>query len=326
MRKWLLLILASVVIFGFAACSTDDPSSSDDTGSTEDTSEVDNTQDEQAATDSEEGFKVGLSVSTQNNPFFVDLREGAEGAASANGLELVVADAQDDPSKQINDIEDLLQQDIDILLVNPTDDEAVVAGIEAANAAGIPVITVDRSANGGEIVSHIASDNVAGGEMAGEFLAEALGDEGGKIVELEGIPGVLATTERGEGFHNVIDAIDTIEVVAKQTANFDRTEGLNVMENILQNHQDIVAVFAHNDEMALGAIEALEAQGMLDDVVVVGFDATDDARAAVEEGRMQATVAQQPRLISEKAIETAIKVINGESVEDFIPVDLELVK
>lgn len=319
MRKWLLLILASIVIFGLAACSTDEP------GSTEE-SDTENTEEEQATSDSGEGFKIGLSVSTQNNPFFVDLREGAEEAAEANGLEIVVADAQDDPSKQINDIEDLLQQDIDILLVNPTDDEAVVAGIEAANAADIPVITVDRSANGGEIVAHIASDNVAGGEMAGEHLAEALGDEGGKIVELEGIPGVLATTERGEGFHNVIDEIDSIEVVAKQTANFDRTEGLNVMENILQNHQDIVAVFAHNDEMALGAVEALEAQGMLDDVVVVGFDATDDARAAVDEGRMEATIAQQPRLISERAIETAIKVVAGESVEDFIPVDLELVK
>lgn len=319
MRKWVLLILASIVIFGLAACSTDEP------GSTEE-SDTENTEEEQATSDSGEGFKIGLSVSTQNNPFFVDLREGAEEAAEANGLEIVVADAQDDPSKQINDIEDLLQQDIDILLVNPTDDEAVVAGIEAANAADIPVITVDRSANGGEIVAHIASDNVAGGEMAGEHLAEALGDEGGKIVELEGIPGVLATTERGEGFHNVIDEIDSIEVVAKQTANFDRTEGLNVMENILQNHQDIVAVFAHNDEMALGAVEALEAQGMLDDVVVVGFDATDDARAAVDEGRMEATIAQQPRLISERAIETAIKVVAGESVEDFIPVDLELVK
>lgn len=320
MRKWLLLILTSVVLFTLAACSTDEP------GEIEGSSGAENAGEEQGTVDSGESFKIGFSVSTQNNPFFVDLREGAEEAAEANGLEIVVADAQDDPTKQISDIEDLLQQNIDILLVNPTDDEAVVAGIEAANAAGIPVMTVDRSANGGEVVAHIASDNIAGGEIAGEFLAEALGDAGGKIVELEGIPGVLATTERGEGFHNMIDEIDAIEVVAKQTANFDRIEGLNVMETILQNHQDIVAVFAHNDEMALGAVEALEAQDMLDDVVVVGFDATDDARAAVEDGRMQATIAQQPRLISEGAIETAIKIIAGESVEDFIPVDLELIK
>src|SRR5699024_1084427 len=176
------------------------------------------------------------------------------------------------------------------------------------------------------VVAHIASDNAAGGEMAGEFISEQLGEDGGKMVELEGIPGVLATRDRGEGFHNIVDELDEIEVVANQTANFDRTEGLSVMENILQNHKDIVAVFAHNDEMALGAVEALEAEGILDDVVVVGFDATDDARDAVEDGRMGATVAQQPKLISEEAINVAIEVMEGNDVDDFIPVDLELIK
>ncbi len=320
MRKWLVSILAFVFIFALAACSTDQPGSSSD----KESDEGSETQ-EEAKGDGAEGTKIGFSISTLNNPFFVDLRDGAEEAAEANGIDIVIADAQDDSSKQINDIEDLLQQDIDILLVNPTDDEAVVAGIEAANDAGIPVITIDRSAAGGDVEAHIASDNVAGGEMAGVFISDALGDEGGKMVELEGIPGVLATTERGEGFHNIIDGVDSIEVVANQTANFDRTEGLSVMENILQNHNDIVAVFAHNDEMALGAVEALEAQGMLDDVIVVGFDATDDARAAVEEGRMQATVAQQPKLISEQAIEVVMEVAAGNPVEDFIPVDLELI-
>ncbi|MEI3611841.1 D-ribose ABC transporter substrate-binding protein [Pseudogracilibacillus sp. SO30301A] len=320
MKKWLVSILAIVFIFALAACSTDQP------GSDEKSDDADKTEEKQTTGDDAESFKIGFSISTQNNPFFIDLGEGAEEAAEANGLDIVVADAQDDPSKQISDIEDLIQQDIDILLVNPTDDEAVVAGIESANDAGIPVITVDRSANGGDVVTHIASDNIAGGEMAGAFIQELLGDGGGKMVELEGIPGVLATTERGEGFHNIIDGVDSIEVVANQTANFDRTEGLSVMENILQNHQDIVAVFAHNDEMALGAVEALEAQGMLDDVIVVGFDATDDARAAVEDGRMEATVAQQPKLISEKAVEAAIEVVAGNPVEDFIPVELELIK
>src|SRR5699024_9039942 len=128
------------------------------------------------------------------------------------------------------------------------------------------------------------------------------------------------------GFHNVIDEIDAIEVVANQTANFNRTEGLTVIENLLQNHQDIVAVFAHNDEMALGAVEALEAQGMLDDVIVVGFDATDDAIVAVDEGRMQATIAQLPKLISERAIEVAMEIVAGNDVDDFIPVELELIK
>lgn len=318
MKKGLISFLALVLIVVLAACSTDQPGSDSDKEDKEDSDD--------ATTEEAGDMKVGLSISTLNNPFFVDLRDGAEAVAELEGIDIVVADAQDDSSKQINDIEDLLQQDIDVLLVNPTDDEAVVAGIEAANNAGIPVITVDRIAAGGEVVAHIASDNVAGGEMAGEYISELLGDEGGKMIELEGIPGVAATTERGEGYHNIVDALDEIEIVASQTANFDRTEGLSVMENLLQGNNDIKAVFAHNDEMALGAVEALESQGMLDDVIVVGFDATDDARAAVEEGRMEATVAQQPQLISEAAIQAAIELNNGEDIEDFIPVKLELIK
>ncbi|MEN2767822.1 ribose ABC transporter substrate-binding protein RbsB [Ornithinibacillus xuwenensis] len=311
MMKWLKSLgLVTLLLVVLAACSTEAPGSDD----SDDTSEGSGDSD----------VKIGLSVSTLNNPFFVTLRDGAEAAAKEAGYEIVVSDAQDDPSTQLSDIEDLLQQDIDVLLVNPVDSDAIVSAVELANDAGVPVITVDRSAAGGEIVTHIASDNVAGGEMAGEFIAEKLGNEG-NIVELEGIPGASATRERGEGFHNIVDAIDGIEVVANQTANFDRSEGLTVMENIIQSTDGINAVFAHNDEMALGALEALDAQGLLEDVIVVGFDATDDAVAAVDEGRLDATIAQQPALIGEYAVDAAGKVVSGETVEEFIPVELELV-
>ncbi len=297
-----------VIVFILGACSTDAPGSEED-------------NDKEANNDK---VKVGLSISTLNNPFFVTLRDGAESAAEEAGFEIVTSDAQNDPSTQLSDIEDLIQQDIDVLLVNPVDSEAVVTAVESANQANIPVITVDRSSEGGEIVTHIASDNVAGGEIAGEFIAEQLGEEG-KIVELEGISGSSAARERGEGFHNIMDELDGMEIVAKQTADFDRTKGLSVMENIIQGTKDIDALFAHNDEMALGAIEALESQNMLEDVVVVGFDATEDAVAAVSEGRMLATVAQQPKLIGEKAIDAAGKIVEGEELEEFIPVELELV-
>lgn len=310
MSKWIksmgVLVLLVVLM---AACSTDEPGSKD-------------SKEKEKGSDGD--VKIGFSISTLNNPFFVSLRDGAEESSKEAGYNIVVVDAQDDPSKQINDIEDLLQQDIDVLLINPADTSAVVAAIESANKAGIPVITVDRNADGGDVIAHIASDNILGGELAGQFIVDSLSD-GGNIVELEGIPGVLATRERGEGFHNIVDAVDNIKVAANQTANFDRTEGLSVMENIIQGTEDIVAVFAHNDEMALGAVEALEAHDMLQDVIVVGFDANDDARNAIKDGRMAATVAQQPDLISKYAIETATKVLNGEKVEDFIPVELQLI-
>lgn len=312
MTVWLkrLGILTVLALF-VSACSTEEPGSDDG----EDSSSEGNTNEE---------VKVGLSISTLNNPFFVTLRDGAEVAADESGYDIVVTDAQDDASTQLSDIEDLLQQDIDVLLVNPVDSEAVVTAVESANSQDVPVITVDRSSDGGDVVTHIASDNVEGGEMAGDFIVEQL-DESGNVVELEGVPGASATNERGEGFHNVVDDMDGLEVTAKQSANFNRSEGLNVMENIIQSSDDIDAVFAHNDEMALGAVEALESNGMLDDVVVVGFDATDDAVAAVEEGTMNATIAQQPGLIGENAIDAAGNVAAGESIDEFIPVELQLV-
>jgi len=272
----------------------------------------------------DEKIKIGLSISTLNNPFFVTLKEGAEEEAKSQGIDITTVDAQNDSAKQVSDIEDLIQRGVDILLVNPTDSAAVAAAIESANNANIPVITVDRSADGGEVIAHIASDNAAGGKMAGEFLAEKLGGKG-KVVELEGIPGSSAARERGKGFNEAIAGENGIEVVAKQPADFDRSKGLSVMENILQSKKDIQAVFAHNDEMALGAIEALKAAG-LDDVIVVGFDATDDAVKAVEDGKMGATVAQKPELIGQEAVKTAIKVNKEEKVEEFIPVELELIK
>ncbi|MBN6188087.1 ribose ABC transporter substrate-binding protein RbsB [Aneurinibacillus sp. BA2021] len=267
---------------------------------------------------------VGLAVSTQSNPFFVTLKEGAEKAAKENNMKLITVDAQDDPAKQISGIEDLIQRQVDVLLVNPTDSAAVSSAIASANRANIPVITVDRSAEGGEVVSHVASDNVAGGKMAAEYLLEKIGKQG-NIVELEGIPGSSAARERGQGFHEVIDKEKGVKIVAKQPADFDRAKGMSVMENILQGNKNIKAVFAHNDEMALGAVKAIQSAG-LKDVVVVGFDATDDAVAAVKDGRMSATIAQKPELIGKQAVEAAKKVAAGEKVEKNIPVALELVK
>ena len=301
----------ALLLFFVSACSTEKPGSSDDSEGTSDSG-------------SEDKVKIGLSISTLNNPFFVSLRDGAEAVAKEAGYKLLISNAQNDAATQLSDVEDLLQQNIDVLLINPTDSAAVTSAIQLANDADVPVITVDRSAEGGKVVTHIASDNVAGGEMAGKFIAEQL-ENGGNVVELEGIPGASATRERGKGFHNIVDEIEGIEVVAKQSANFDRTEGLTVMENIIQSTDQIDAVFAHNDEMALGAVQALKSNGMLKDVVVVGFDATDDARAAVKDGRMDATIAQQPELIGEKAIKAAGKIVAGEKVDEFIPVELQLV-
>ena len=306
MKKMLLMfVLLSVMVL--AACSMEAPGSDSE----------ETTEGGEASGD----YTIGFSISTLNNPFFVTLSEGAEAKAAELGATLSVVDAQDDASKQASDVEDLIQQGVDMILINPVDSEAVASAVASANNADIPVITVDRSAESGEVVSHIASDNVAGGEMAAEHLLSLVGD-GAKVAELEGVPGSSAARERGEGFNNI--AADSLDVVAKQTANFNRAEGLSVMENILQANPDVTGVFAHNDEMALGALEAIEASGK--DVTVVGFDATDDAVAAVEEGRLAGTIAQKPEMIGEMAVETAVQHLGGEEVEASIPVELELIQ
>jgi ribose transport system substrate-binding protein len=277
-----------------------------------------------ASTASAAAPKIGLAVSTLNNPFFVDLRDGALEEAKKAGLSITVADAQNDPNRQLSQVENFIEQGVSIILVNPCDSTAIVPAIKAANRAKIPVITVDRGADGGEVVCHIASDNVQGGQMAGEFLAKLIGNKG-KVVELEGIPGTSAARDRGKGFNEVMKKYPNIKIVARQEAGFDRAKGMTVMENILQAQPEIDGVFCHNDEMALGALRAIEAAGRLSAIKIVGFDATDDAVKSVKDGKMVATVAQKPRVMGSMAVETAKQVLDGIKVGAFIPVPLELV-
>lgn len=265
-------------------------------------------------------IKIGLSISTLNNPFFVSLKDGVVAEAAKQGMEVVVVDAQNDSAKQSNDVDDLIQQGVNALLINPTDSSAISTVVQTANSLGIPVITLDRSADQGEVAALVASDNVKGGQMAAEYIVEQLGKDT-KVIELEGVPGASATRERGKGFHNIAD--EQLNVVAKQAADFDRTKGLTVTENLLQGNPDAKAIFAHNDEMALGAIEAIQSSGK--DIMVIGFDGNDDALKSIEAGNLTATVAQQPELIGQLAVGAAKDVLQGKEVEANIAAPLKLV-
>jgi ribose transport system substrate-binding protein len=300
-KAWLLLISLSLLFLG--ACSLQPPEWAKPNTSS-----------------NPEDIKIGLSVSTLNNPFFVSMKNGVEDEAKKQGMEVVVVDAQNDAAKQINDVEDLIQQGVNVLLINPTDSAAISTAVQSANSLGIPVVTLDRSAEKGDVATLVSSDNEKGGEMAGEYLVEQLG-EGAKVAELEGVPGASATRERGAGFHNIAD--EKLDVVAKQTANFDRTEGLNTMENLIQGNPDIKAVFAHNDEMALGALQAIQSSGR--DVLVVGFDGNEDAMTSIRNGNLSATVAQQPEKIGQLAVQAGADVLQGKKIEEKIPVPLKLV-
>ncbi len=265
---------------------------------------------------------IGLALSTQNNPFFVALKNGAQKEAAADGYTLTVVDAQDDPAKQISSVEDLIQKKVSVILLNPTDSSALAGAVQQANSAHIPVITLDRSVDGAQVVTHIASDNVVGGSEAAKFLIKALNNKG-NVIELQGVPGTSAARDRGQGFDDEIKT-SGLKIIAQQPANFDRAQGLSVTENLLQAHPDVQAIFAQNDEMALGAVRALDGAKRAN-VLVVGFDGTPDGIQAVKDGKIAAIVAQQPEMIGQLGVKNAKSVIDGEKVEAKIAVPLKLV-
>ncbi len=263
---------------------------------------------------------VGVSVSTLNNPFFVSMKDGIDQLAKENDTTVKFVDAQDDSAKQSNDIDDLIQQKVDILLINPVDSSAIVPAVEAANKANIPVIAIDRSSEAGTLLTTVASNNQEGGRMAAEYILEKIGEQG-RVVVLEGVPGASATRERGKGFDDF--AKEYLMVLDQQTANFNRAEGLTVMENMLQANKDIQAVFAQNDEMALGAIEAL---GNNTEMIVVGFDGTEDGIKSIQEGRMSATIAQKPEEMGKLALQAALDYFEGKTISSQIDSPLELIQ
>ncbi|CAL9567018.1 HTH-type transcriptional repressor PurR [Streptomyces sp. enrichment culture] len=267
--------------------------------------------------------KVGLSLSTLNNPFFVQIRAGAEEEAEKLGVDLTVTDAQNDASQQANQLQNFTSEGVGSIIVNPVDSDAAGPSVRAANKADIPVVGVDRGVNRADTAALVASDNVEGGRLGARALAEKLGGKG-KIVILQGQAGTSASRERGAGFAAGLKEFPGIEVVAKQPADFDRTKGLDVMTNLLQAHPDVDGVFAENDEMALGAIKALGSKAGRS-VQVVGFDGTPDGLKAVESGTLFASVAQQPKELGRIAVRNALRAADGEKTAEMVKVPVKVV-
>ncbi|WP_328831321.1 substrate-binding domain-containing protein [Streptomyces sp. NBC_00252] len=267
--------------------------------------------------------KLGLSLSTLNNPFFVQIRSGAQAEAKKLGLDLTVTDAQNDASQQANQLQNFTSSNYGAIIVNPVDSDAASNSVKAADKAKIPVIAVDRGVNKAAVDTLVASDNIAGGELAAKTVAEKLGGTG-KIVILQGQAGTSAARERAEGFAKGLKAYPGIKVLAQQPADFDRTKGLDVMSNLLQAHPDVQGVIAANDEMALGAIKALGSKAGKS-VSVVGFDGTPDGLTAVKKGTLYASVAQQPSQLGKIAVDNALRAAQGKKVETTVKVPVKVV-
>ncbi|MGC5003500.1 ABC transporter permease/substrate-binding protein [Streptomyces sp. NBC_00353] len=267
--------------------------------------------------------KVGMSLSTLNNPFFVQMKAGAQAEAKDAGVDLTVTDAQNDASQQANQLQNFTGAGMQSIIVNPVDSDAVGPAVRAANKADIPVVAADRGVNKAETATLVASDNVAGGRLAAKALADKLGGKG-DIVVLQGTAGTSASRERGKGFTEGLKAYPGIKVVASQPADFDRTKGLDVMTNLLQSHPRITGVFAENDEMALGAVKALGSKAGKS-VDVVGFDGTPDGLKAVAAGTLYASVAQQPKELGKIAVQNAVEAARGKQVDSTVKVPVKVV-
>ncbi|MBO8184910.1 substrate-binding domain-containing protein [Streptomyces sp. DW4-2] len=267
--------------------------------------------------------KIGFAISALNQPFMVQMKKGAEEEAKAQGAELSVQNASDDASQQANQIQNFTSQQVKSIIINPVDSDAAAPSVKAANNANIPVIAADRSVNKAEVKTTVASDNVAGGEKAAKEIADQLGGKG-QVLHLQGQTGTSASRERGKGFTEGLKKYPGIKVVTKQPADFQRTKGLDVTTNAMQSHPEIDAVFAENDEMALGAVKALGSKAGKS-VKVIGFDGTPDAMKAIKKGTINATVAQQPAELGKMAVRNAMRVIDGSDVDKEIKVPVKVV-
>ena len=272
----------------------------------------------------EETVTIGYLLSDLSNQFFTTLEQGIKARCEELGVEVVGYDSGNDAANDMTNMEDLINLGVDIILYNPVDSDAGEAVVELANAAGIPVVTIDRGVNGGEVVCHIASDNVYGAELAAQYIVDLLGEEGGAVAEVQGMAGASAATDRHTGFDNVMGAAENITVVSSQIGNWDRTQAMTIMENVLTSNPEVKAVFCANDVMALGVVEACQANNR-GDIIIVGFDADDDAIAAIQEGTMMGTIQQLPETMGVTGVDVALAYLAGEEVEPFIGVEVALV-
>lgn len=242
----------------------------------------------------------GLSFPTLANAWFTFLDDSVKAKAKDLGVEVISLDSNNEVSRQISVVEDMISRGVAGLLLVPTETEAIVPAVEKLNEAKIPVVTVDRRlAHGTGIVAHIGADNVTGGKHAAEFIVEKLtkkyGSPKGTVIELYGFVGSGPAIDRSAGFMEVMKKYPEI-TVKTQAANFMRADGMKVMEDFIVSTPKIDAVFGANDEMILGALEAMDASGRADlkEAVTVGFDALIDALKSISDGKLTATIEQFP--------------------------------
>lgn len=279
--------------------------------------------------------KVAVVISTLNNPWFVVLAETAAEQARELGYEATIFDSQNNTALETDHFENSITSGFDAILFNPTDADGSIANVKMAKKAGVPVFCMDREVNATDAAtSQILSDSYAGCVAIGKYFVEKL-DKQGKYVEILGMVGDNNTWSRSKGFHSVVDHYPELQMVAQQSADFDRNKALEVMESILQVHPDIKGVFCGNDAMAMGVYQALVAAGKAEEVMVFGFDGAADVINSIQEKKILATGMQFPKLMARTAaryaddyfqgkrdfpqkVPVTVEMVNQENVEDYV--------
>ncbi len=307
-KKGLVMVLAAAVAIGSIGCSTKEEKK-DSAGQT------DNKK-------TDDKIVLGMTLYSLKNEFTVRLANSATAKAKELGVEIKIYDGDYDPSNQISQIETMISDGVDGIILNPQDAEALAVGVDRAVAAGIPVVGVNTRVNSDKLTSYVGSKDVYAGELETQYMVDLLGNKFNAVI-IEGPLGQSAQIERRQGIQNILDKNPDINIIAEKTANWSRAEAMTVMENWLNAFDNIDAVIAENDEMALGAREAIKAKGL--DIPCIGVDGITDALNAVEQGDMVASIFQDGAGQGSKAVEVLVEAVKGNKVDSEYWIDFELV-
>lgn len=318
-KKGFALLMVMIMLFSLVGCTKKSENTETDvTKAAEQTEDGKDSEDESSG-DLNTTYKIGFSQCILDSPFYVSMKDVAEGYAQGIGVEFVYADAQNDVSKQNTDIQDLISSGIDALILNPVNAEGVKPGIEACKAAGIPVITVDRNVSEGN-TAYVGRDNEEMGRLVGEALVELLGGKdkaSGKILEIQGTAGDTVMMARRDGFEKAVAEAPGLKVVQSAYCDYTRSKAVTATQDLIQSNPDIVAVYGHNDDMSLGALQVLEENG-IKDVVVTGVDGLMEAVKKIKEGSYAITTMNDPGSLGTAAVDTALKILKGEAYEEYV--------
>lgn len=273
-----------------------------------------------------EKIVVGLSVMNTVEPFYKDMADGVEAAAKEFGAEVIVTSAEQDLAKQISQTEDFIISDVDGIILSPADSAGIVSAVQKANEANIPVVTADINSNGGDILCFVASNNTKGGEIAADFIAEAIGKEG-EVIILDH-PQVTSVFQRSEGFAKAMAKYPNIKIVQRPEITFARDSAMKVTEDMLQTYPNLKGIFAATGgDGGIGANSAVMSSGRKG-IVICNFDAIDESVALIKKGdqALKGDVKQNSFEIGYKSMEALINKLQGKDVPKTIEIDVELIK